>query len=175
MSAYVPMTRTQANRTEAPRARSPSRGVVGTNGGVPVPACASTVHLGQPRPEDITVAVLRRGTSPAPPSGMRSKLIILTLGVLGCATPGAGPTFDDATSTAMQEGDRQRFAYALEHDRRAGWRNPDTGHEYWVEPTDTTYVQGRECREFRLLADVERPGEVRGTACRRDDGSWEIL
>jgi surface antigen len=37
-------------------------------------------------------------------------------------------------------------------------------------------MEGRECRDFRLLAEIEgQPDEVTGTACRRPDGTWEAI
>jgi hypothetical protein len=35
---------------------------------------------------------------------------------------------------------------------------------------------GRECRDFRVLADLEgEADQVEGTACRRPDGRWEMI
>jgi surface antigen len=77
---------------------------------------------------------------------------------------------------AMEEEDRRRAAIALERNQPVEWRNPGTGYEYRVEPMDTRYLEGRECREFRLLAEVDgTPDEVYGTACRQPDGTWQVL
>lgn len=77
---------------------------------------------------------------------------------------------------AIEEEDRRRAWMALERNRAMEWRNPETGAEYRFEPTDTHYDGGRECRDFRMLADVGgRPEEITGTACRRPDGSWETI
>ena len=92
--------------------------------------------------------------------------------ILGAA---AGGALGYTAGRAMEEEDRRRFAYALEANRPVGWRNPDTGYEYRVEPIETRYQRGRECREFRMMADVGgRPDEVYGTACRGPDGAWEV-
>jgi surface antigen len=106
-------------------------------------------------------------------------------GVLGYAVGGttglligaaAGGLFGYGAGKAMEEEDRRRAAIALEQNRAASWRNPETGYEYRVEPTDTRYLEGRECRDFRVLADVEgSPEQLSGTACRQPDGSWQML
>jgi surface antigen len=77
----------------------------------------------------------------------------------------------------IEEEDRRRIAYALELEREMEWRNAHTGYAYRVEPTGTRYLgDGRECREFRLLAEIDgRPEEMTGTACRRPDGTWETI
>ena len=50
------------------------------------------------------------------------------------------------------------------------------GADYRVVPTGTSYHKGRECRNFEMLAHVDsKPETVNGTACRRDDGSWESI
>lgn len=93
--------------------------------------------------------------------------------VVGAA---AGGALGYTAGRAMEEEDRRRMAYSLEQNQPVEWSNPQTGYEYRVEPVDTRYMRGRECREFRLLADVEgRPDEVHGTACRQPDGRWEVL
>jgi surface antigen len=77
---------------------------------------------------------------------------------------------------AMEENDRRQVVHALETNEPVRWQNPQTGYDYYVEPTGTVMEQGRECREFRMLADIEgRPEQVYGTACRAPDGNWEVL
>jgi surface antigen len=98
-------------------------------------------------------------------------------GDVGMLLGGAlGGVLGYTAGTAMEQEDRRRIAYSLERNEPMEWRNTQTGGQYRVEPIDTRYQQGRECREFRLLAEVEgTPDEMRGTACRRPDGSWEML
>lgn len=93
--------------------------------------------------------------------------------LLGAA---AGGALGYTLGSAMEEEDRRRVMASLEANRAAAWHNPETGYDYRVEPTDTRYLEGRECREFRLTAEVEgQPDFVHGTACRRPDGQWETI
>lgn len=87
-----------------------------------------------------------------------------------------GGVVGHAAGAKMEEDDRRRAAIALEQNRMMEWENRQTGADYRIEPQGTRYIQGRECRDFRLLADIEgRPDEITGTACRRPDGTWETL
>ncbi len=56
------------------------------------------------------------------------------------------------------------------------WNNPDSGNSGTVTPTRTFQTtDGRYCREFQQNVTVAGKTESgHGTACRRDDGSWEI-
>lgn len=106
-------------------------------------------------------------------------------GVLGGALGGtkgaligaaAGGVLGYGIGESMEEQDRQRMIYAFEEDRPVEWRNPETGYRYHVEPRETVIRSGRQCREFRMLADVGRePEEVNGVACRAPDGRWELM
>lgn len=81
-----------------------------------------------------------------------------------------------ATGRAMEEDDRRRAEIAIEQNRSAYWRNSSNGNVYRVTPVQTQFRGGRECRDFRIDAEVNgRPDQVTGTACRRPDGSWEPL
>ena len=58
----------------------------------------------------------------------------------------------------------------------SAWQNPDSGNSGSVTPTNTFQrADGRYCREFQQTITVG--GETSsgfGTACRQDDGTWEI-
>lgn len=79
----------------------------------------------------------------------------------------------------MDEQDRVRTAEAMEYartDHETSWRNPDTGAEYTVTPRRTFDGSDGPCREFTMNAAIGgKPRDVYGTACRRADGSWEIV
>lgn len=56
------------------------------------------------------------------------------------------------------------------------WRNPDSGHYGYVEPTKTYQSAGRYCREY--VQTVFIGGEKQqayGRACRGEDGHWRIV
>lgn len=57
------------------------------------------------------------------------------------------------------------------------WRNPDTGNRGTVTPVDETRTEdGRLCREYETTIYVEgQYEEATGTACRRSDGTWEMV
>jgi surface antigen len=87
-----------------------------------------------------------------------------------------GGVVGHAVGAKMEEDDRRRAAIALEQNRMMQWENQRTGEDYRIEPRGTRYIEGRECRDFRLLADIEgTPDEITGTACRRPDGTWQTL
>ena len=57
------------------------------------------------------------------------------------------------------------------------WTNPDSGHSGTVTPTRTYYSgDGKPCRDFTQTVSVDGSvDEVRATACRQDDGTWQIV
>ena len=69
---------------------------------------------------------------------------------------------------------------ALEHNKAGQattWSNPDSGHAGTVTPTRTYQTaQGEYCREYQQSVRVGGKMErAYGTACRRPDGSWEVV
>jgi surface antigen len=58
----------------------------------------------------------------------------------------------------------------------SSWRNPDTGNEYTVIPTNTYETASGPCREYTINAVIDgRTQKVRGTACRQSDGTWQTM
>ncbi len=55
------------------------------------------------------------------------------------------------------------------------WKDPDRGANYAVTPTKTyRRSDGRYCREYQTKIVIDgRTQDAFGTACRRNDGSWE--
>ncbi len=80
---------------------------------------------------------------------------------------------------SMDEVDRMRTGQTLESaptGETSSWRNPDTGAQYAVTPTRTYESSGMPCREFTTEAVIDGKQElVKGTACRRADGSWQVI
>lgn len=91
----------------------------------------------------------------------------------------AGGAIGSSVGRSMDDVDRMKMAATLETTRTgvaSTWRNPDTGHEYRMEPTRTYESQQGPCREYVLDAEIGgRTEEVYGTACRQSDGSWRIV
>jgi surface antigen len=58
----------------------------------------------------------------------------------------------------------------------SAWVNPDTGNQYRVTPQPAYTGNGnRICRKAEILAIIDGKQEkTYATACRRDDGSWEL-
>lgn len=124
-----------------------------------------------------TACATKSGTGTAIGAGAGGALGYAVGGGTGLLIGGAiGGIFGYTAGKAMEEEDRRRAAYALERNQAMEWRNAQTGNEYRIEPLDTRYEHGRECREFRILAEVDGyPDQVNGTACRQPDGSWQML
>ncbi len=81
---------------------------------------------------------------------------------------------------SMDETDRVRTSRVLESSptgQTTAWRNPDTGAEYSVTPTRTSYASnGAPCRDFTTEAWIDGKREtIKGTACRHSDGTWRAL
>ncbi len=57
------------------------------------------------------------------------------------------------------------------------WRNPDSGNTGTVVPTRSyKSISGDYCREYTHTVTVAgRTQEAYGTACRKPDGSWQIV
>ena len=88
----------------------------------------------------------------------------------------AGGAIGNVVGHEMDKDDRARAAAALEANRQSEWQNSKTGDRYEVTPTGTRYQEGRECRNFQMSSYVDgKPDEVSGMACRRNDGSWELM
>jgi surface antigen len=105
-------------------------------------------------------------------------------GIIGAAIGGgpglligaaAGGLLGYTAGRAMEEEDRRRVSAALEANRAASWTSYN-GNRYHVVPTQTSMQGNRECREFRMDANVGRDQEqVYGTACRQPNGQWELV
>ena len=100
-----------------------------------------------------------------------STAAIVIGGLLGAAIGGA-------IGREMDVRDREYAGYALENVRTgvpSTWRNPDTGHEYEITPTETYQTATGPCREYTLQAMIGGKMEtIYGTACRQPDGSWKM-
>ncbi|MFA5495833.1 MAG: RT0821/Lpp0805 family surface protein [Porticoccaceae bacterium] len=89
-----------------------------------------------------------------------------------------GAHIGSSVGQSMDQTDRLRTAQTLETARTgesSQWRNPDTGNQYTVVPTRTYDAASGPCREYTMDAKIGgRTEQVYGTACRTDDGNWQI-
>ena len=95
-----------------------------------------------------------------------------------------GAMAGSAVGARMDEVDRMKMGQAYHNSLEYGrtgetttWSNPDSGNSGNVSPVNTFQnAEGQYCREFQQ--EVIVGGETQqgyGTACRRPDGSWEIV
>lgn len=80
----------------------------------------------------------------------------------------------------MDQLDQACAGQVLEHvpDRQTVvWQGQNQGDGYWVTPTRSYDAgNGRYCREYTSDAVIAgRKQQTYGTACRQDDGTWEIV
>lgn len=79
----------------------------------------------------------------------------------------------------MDDTDRLKAGQVLETNPTgvgSTWVNPDTSNKYTVTPNNTYYADSGPCREYTTEAVIGgRVEQIYGTACRQDDGSWEVV
>jgi surface antigen len=90
----------------------------------------------------------------------------------------AGGMVGQSVGRNMDNNDRMRTAHALETaptGTPTAWRNPDTGNQFTVVPTQTIATAQGPCREYTMETMIGgRPEQVFGRACRQADGSWRV-
>ena len=87
-----------------------------------------------------------------------------------------GKSLDRADRLSMQ----QTAQRTLEDDptgTTGQWKNPDSGNSGTIKPTRTFQKSdGQYCREYQQTITVGgQLEEAYGTACRKPDGTWEIV
>ena len=92
----------------------------------------------------------------------------------------AGAVVGNAIYQGMQRADELRVARALEttpSGQTVSWRNPDTGAHYRVTPQPAfKSADRRDCRDYTTWAFVDGyERQLNGTACRTDDGRWQLV
>ena len=104
--------------------------------------------------------------------GDGKKLATILGSVIGYVVGGnIGRYMDDADQLCTG----QALEYA-EDNRPVTWKNPDTGQDYTVTPTNTYKSGVWYCREFTTQASIGGQMEqTYGTACRQPDGSWQMV
>jgi surface antigen len=109
----------------------------------------------------------------------KGKLVAVALGTLGGAFAGSqlGKALDDIDR--LKAGETQQSALENNKDGVSStWKNPNTGNSGKVTPTRTVRKErsGEDCRsyEHEILVDGQKE-VVKGTACRKSDGSWRVI
>jgi surface antigen len=108
---------------------------------------------------------------------MRTAALLLAAGLVlaGCATgpPPVEPTAGDLERLHAAETEALESAKT---GQGVNWTNPETGHRGSVTVLETDPDGDRPCRTVQRVfnaGETTRTAEAR--ACRRDDGSWEIV
>jgi len=110
--------------------------------------------------------------------GGTGRLVGVAIGTLAGALIGqeVGRSLDRADQQMMENTAQQSLEYNPSQHSSA-WRNPDSGHSGTITPTRTyREPEGRYCREYTqtVLIGGEQH-KAYGKACRRADGSWQIV
>lgn len=83
----------------------------------------------------------------------------------------------DQQDKLMAERASQRALEQSPSGTQIEWRNPDSGHYGYITPVKTYKThEGRYCREFtqEVIIGSEKH-KAYGTACRQEDGQWQIV
>jgi surface antigen len=87
----------------------------------------------------------------------------------------AGKSLDRADEVYASRAEADALEYAPAGSATP-WRNPDTGSTGTVTPVRTYETAGTYCREFQHKAKIGgETQQVYGTACRTDDGQWQVV
>lgn len=89
----------------------------------------------------------------------------------------AGMVIGGEIGRSIDRSDQLCVDQALEHapdGNRIVWN--DNNRQYAVTPQETYQDRdGRYCREYQMVSDIDgRSQQVYGTACRQEDGSWQL-
>lgn len=105
-------------------------------------------------------------------SGKQDRPVAIVVGSVLGAVIGA------KIGQGIDEGDRGCWGHALElagERKTVVWTNKTTGVNYRLTPTRNFQQGGLPCREFSTVVSAgARRDTVKGTACRRGGGEWEI-
>jgi len=110
--------------------------------------------------------------------GGSGKSIAIATGAIVGSLAGSelGKTLDQRDLELQQKSQINALEYNKSGNASA-WKNPDTNASGYVKPTNTfVNNKGQNCREYTQVIKIGGKAEKGfGTACRRSDGSWEIV
>lgn len=79
---------------------------------------------------------------------------------------------------SMDAQDRMQMQRVLETSKTGqavSWKNPDSGNQYVVKPTQTYFKHERPCRKFTTIAIMNGERQtIHGHACRDPKGRWQM-
>ncbi len=105
------------------------------------------------------------------------RLAAVAVGTLVGAMVGqeVGKSLDKADRAAIDRAESRATTAPI--GETINWDNPDSGNSGTVTPVrDGKDTTGRYCREFKQTIEIGgRLEEGYGTACRQEDGSWQIM
>lgn len=105
--------------------------------------------------------------------GGHGKDIATAIGVFAGALAGAsiGRSLDQ-----LDEANTNKALETTRTNQTSSWINPDSGNKYSLTPLKTYEANsGRYCREYQSTVIIGgEQVQSYGTACRQDDGSWEV-
>jgi surface antigen len=108
----------------------------------------------------------------------KGQMAAIAIGALAGAWGGGeiGKSLDKADRAYAERTAQDGLEYAQVGQAQA-WRNPDSGNSGTFTPTKTYQTtDGRNCRQFETTIYVDGKQETgTGRACRRSDGTWQIV
>lgn len=144
-------------------AKSPSSSGASAPAGSP----SSVPDTAAPPQTELAPAVIPFVEEPPPPPGR------LAAGLIGAEGP---RTLNEADRQAMEQAAKNALDNAPTN-RGVSWRNPATGNSGSITPVRSFQDARRDyCRDFQqVIAAGGQTRQGKGTACRRGDGSWQVV
>jgi surface antigen len=141
-------------------------------------ACAGQYQNAPKQTGGTLVGAALGGLAGSKVGGGRGQLASVAVGTIlgGLIGNSIGQSLDNADRTYAQ----RTATHTLEHAPTGAvsqWANPDSGHSGTFRPVRTYQTRaGEYCREYQQTVTVgARTQSAYGTACRKPDGSWEIV
>lgn len=138
-------------------------------------ACAGRVSTGEAAGS--AVGALLGGYVGSQFAGGRAQLILIGVGALagGMAGFNFGHELDPSDKAMLSSATRRAMATA-DDGQLVSWVNPLTGSAGSITPMRSYYLdRGTVCRDYQAsMAVAEKIGHLRGRACRKVNGSWQI-
>lgn len=110
--------------------------------------------------------------------GHKDRGLAIAIGALAGSLVGSSVGAElDARDRQLHTASMQTALETYPDNNVAGWNNPNTGHSGSVVPVNTWQAtSGQYCREYQQTIVVGgEQVQGYGTACRKPDGSWEIV